>query len=99
MQSGSRKDFVRKLEMIFTVCFMCLSCVCLCLFVVCVVFYSGGGVESPGDFRFVGSGFPHLNAREVVEALGKWEGTEDTISLFADLVKDNSTYLHIHHIQ
>ena len=73
------------------VCLLCVSCVCLCLFVVCVVLYSGGGVESPGDLRFVGSGFPQLNAREVVEALGKWEGMEDTISLFADLVKENST--------
>ena len=55
-------------------------------------------MESPGDLRFVGSGFPQLNAREVVEALGKWEGMEDTISLFADLVKENSTYVNIHHI-
>ena len=55
-------------------------------------------MESPGDLRFVGSGFPQLNAREVVEALGKWEGMEDTISLFADLVKENSTYVHIHHV-
>ena len=56
---------------------------------------TGGGVESPGDIRFVGSGIqPHLNAREVVEALWKWEGMEDTISLFSDLVKDDSMCLH-----
>ena len=80
------------------ICCVFHVCVC-CLFVVCVVLYvSGGGVESPGDLRFVGSGFPQLNAREVVEALGKWEGMEDTISLFADLVKENSTYVNIHHI-
>lgn len=47
-------------------------------------------MESPADIRLAGSGIPQLNAREVVEALGKWEGMEDTISLFSDLIKDNS---------
>ena len=75
--------------------FCCVFHVCVCVCLLCVLYYvSGGGVESPGDLRFVGSGFPQLNAREV----GKWEGMDDTISLFADLVKENSTYVNIHHI-
>ena len=53
-------------------------------------------MESPADIRLAGSGFPQLNAREVVEALGKWEGMEDTISLFSDLIRDNSMYTPIH---
>ena len=63
---------------------------CVCVFV-CVC--AGGNLDSPGDSRFVGSGVPQLNAQEVVEALGKWEGMEDTISLFSDLIKDNSTLI------
>lgn len=50
----------------------------------------GGGLESPSEGQAVGSALPQLNAQEVVDALGKWEGMEDTISLFADLVKENS---------
>ena len=50
----------------------------------------GGGGDSPNETRFVGSSLPQLNAYEVVEALSKWAGMEDTISLFNDLIKDNS---------
>ena len=50
----------------------------------------GGGGDSPNETRFVGSSLPQLNAHEVVEALSKWAGMEDTISLFNDLIKDNS---------
>ena len=60
----------------------------------------GGGLESPGEAQVMGSSLPQLNGQEVVDALGKWEGMEDTIALFADLVKESSksspVIYHVH---
>jgi hypothetical protein len=47
----------------------------------------GGGLDSPVESRFIN--LPQLNAQEVVDALSKWDGMEDTIALFNDLLKEN----------
>ena len=52
----------------------------------------GGGIESPVESRLVGSNLPQLNAQEVVDALSKWDGMEDTIALFNDLIKRNGIF-------
>ena len=44
---------------------------------------------SPDDYRFVGASLPQLNAQEVVDALSRWDGMEDTTALFSDLLNKN----------
>ena len=52
---------------------------------------------SPDDYRFVGASLPQLNAQEVVDALSRWDGMEDTTALFSDLLNKNGilAYLNI----
>ena len=54
------------------------------------MFVCSGGLDSPGEARFVGSSLPQLSAREVVDALSQWDGMEDTVSLFTDLLRESS---------
>ena len=35
----------------------------------------------------LGSNLPQLSATEVVDTLSKWEGVEETITLFDDMIK------------
>lgn len=44
---------------------------------------------SPDDYRFVGASLPQLNAQEVVDALSRWDGMEDTTALFSNLLNKN----------
>ena len=57
-------------------------------------FHSGGVLPSPDDYRFVGASLPQLNAQEVVDALSRWDGMEDTIALFSDLLNKNGMCSH-----
>ena len=43
-----------------------------------------------------GAGLPNLTASEVVEALGKWEGMEDTIVLFKEQLEAENGRSHSH---
>ena len=39
----------------------------------------------------LGSNLPQLSAIEVVDTLSKWEGVEETITLFGDMIKDEQS--------
>lgn len=45
-----------------------------------------GGAESGTDW-YVGPSIPHLPAEDVVEVLSKWDGMEDTIALFDEIIQ------------
>lgn len=68
----------------------------ICWCIVCILpshFDSGGVLASPEEYRFVGASLPQLNAQEVVDALSRWDGMEDTIALFSDLLNKNGIFM------
>lgn len=60
--------------------------------------------EAAGDLQssepmlstLTGAGLPNLTASEVVEALGKWEGMEETIVLFKEQLEAENGRSHSH---